>query len=422
MRTDVNSAAPRIRASLTVMAVMLTLIAVGPARADTKEEIAETQRKLDEIIARIDSQSRVVAGLEDEASVLAAEISAVLSEIAFAEERIAVLHSDIQAADAFLQRLQAQVDDRASDVYQSGAGNELEILLGSTTFQDFAARLEFVNRAAESDADLFADIQNRRNQLASKKEELQAVEAGLRDQKARLARQERALSAKLAEAGSALDALNGDKAEAQSLLQELKDRHARELREAELARIAAEKRAEEARQAAASEAAREAAAAAQQAAAANSDSDPNPAPPAPDPEPAPPPPPSGGGPFQVCPVDPPRAYSNDFGVPRPGGRTHQGNDIFAPYGTPIRATFAGNAANATNETGGLAVNVFGAGGFTYNAHMSSIGQLGSVQAGDIIGYVGTSGNANGTSPHNHFEWHPGNGGAVNPYYYLNEVC
>ncbi len=417
MRTDVNSAAPRIRASLTAMAVMLTLVAVGPARADTKEEIAETQRKLDEIIARIDSQSRVVSGLEDEASVLAAEISAVLSEIALAEERIAVLQSDIQAADAFLQGLQSQVDDRASDVYQSGAGSELEILLGSTTFQDFAARLEFVNRAAESDADLFADIQNRRNQLAAKKKELQGVEAALRDQKARLAQQQRALSAKLAEAGRALDALNGDRAEAQSLLQELKDRHARELREAELARIAAEKRAEEARQAAAAEAAREAAAA-QQAQA----SDPNPAPPAPDPEPAPPPPPGGGGPFQVCPVDPPRAYSNDFGAPRPGGRTHQGNDIFAPYGTPIRATFAGKAANATNETGGLAVNVFGAGGFTYNAHMSSIGQLGSVQAGTIIGYVGTSGNANGTSPHNHFEWHPGNGGAVNPYYYLNEVC
>lgn len=410
MRTDVNSAAPRIRASLTVMAVMLTLIAVGPARADTKEEIAETQRKLDQIISRIDSQSRVVAGLEDEASALAAEISAVLSEIALAEERIAGLQSDIQAADAFLQRLQAQVDDRASEVYQSGAGNELEILLGSTTFQDFAARLEFVNRAAASDADLFADIQNRRNQLAAKKKELQAVEAGLRDRRARLAQQEQALSEKLAEAGGALDALNGDQAEAQSLLQELQDRRARELREAELARIEAERQAEEARQAAAAEATRQAAAAE-----ATGSSDP-------DPGLAPAPPPSGGGAFQVCPVDPPRAYSDTFGAPRSGGRTHQGTDIMAPYGTPIRATFSGTASNASNDLGGLAVNVFGSGGFTYNAHMSSIGQLGSVQAGTIIGYVGTSGNANGTSPHNHFEWHPGNGGAVNPYYYLNEVC
>lgn len=388
------------------MAVMLTLIAVGPARADTKEDLAETQRKLDEIIARIESQSQVVAGLEDEASVLAAEISAVLSEIALAEERIAGLQSDIQAADAFLQRLQAHVDDRASEVYQSGVGSELEILLGSTTFQDFAARLEFVNRAAESDADLFADIQNRRNRLAAKKKELQAVEAGLRDQRARLADQERALSEKLAEAGRALDELNGDKAEAQSLLQELKDRHARELREAELARIAAERRADEARQAEAAEADRQAEAA---------EADANG-------EPAPAPPPSGGGAFQVCPVDPPRAYSDTFGAPRSGGRSHQGTDIMAPYGTPIRATFSGTASNASNELGGIAVYVNGGGGFTYNAHMSGIGQLGSVQAGDIIGYVGTSGNANGTSPHNHFEWHPGNGGAVNPYYYLNEVC
>lgn len=400
-----NTAAPRIRSSLTALTVMLTLIAIGPARADTKEEIAETQRKLDEIIARIDSQSQVVVGLEDEASVLAAEISAVLSEIALAEERIAGLQSDIQAADAFLQRLQAQVDDRASEVYQTGAGNELEILLGSTTFQDFAARLEFVNRAAESDADLFADIQNRRNKLAAKKKELQAVEADLRNQRARLADQERALSEKLAEAGRALDALNGDKAEAQSLLQELKDRHARELREAELARIAEERQAEEARLAAAAQ---------------QDTSDPTSS--VTDPEAGPNPPPSGGGPFQVCPVDPPRAYSDTFGAPRSGGRTHQGTDIMAPYGTPIRATFSGTASNASNELGGIAVYVNGSGGFTYNAHMSSIGQLGSVQAGDIIGYVGTSGNANGTSPHNHFEWHPGNGGAVNPYYYLNQVC
>lgn len=132
----------------------------------------------------------------------------------------------------------------------------------------------------------------------------------------------------------------------------------------------------------------------------------------------------GDSPFLICPVDPPRSYSDDFGAPRWAGgfHTHQGNDIFAPLGTPIRAPFDGNAVDAANGLGGLAVKVFGAGGWVYNAHLSAYGTLGQVQAGEIIGYVGNTGDAVGTSPHDHFEWHPGGGAAVSPFPFLREVC
>ncbi len=129
--------------------------------------------------------------------------------------------------------------------------------------------------------------------------------------------------------------------------------------------------------------------------------------------------------FRRCPVHGAVTYDDGFGyfVPkRPGtpAHVHQGIDMMAATGTPIVATFDGVAVASPNRLGGLAVKVYGALGFTYNAHLSAYGKLGKVKAGDVVGYVGSTGNAGG--PHDHFEWHPGDGVAVDPYLYLNAVC
>jgi murein DD-endopeptidase MepM/ murein hydrolase activator NlpD len=128
--------------------------------------------------------------------------------------------------------------------------------------------------------------------------------------------------------------------------------------------------------------------------------------------------------LQVCPVDRPRRYIDDFGDARWGGgfHRHQGNDIMAPHGTPIRAPFDGRAEKSISSSGGLGVYVYGKRGFVFNAHLARFGKLGKVKGGDVIGYVGNSGNARGTSSHDHFEWHPGGGPAVSPFPFLNEAC
>jgi murein DD-endopeptidase MepM/ murein hydrolase activator NlpD len=128
--------------------------------------------------------------------------------------------------------------------------------------------------------------------------------------------------------------------------------------------------------------------------------------------------------FSGCPVDRPHHYVDDFGDARwvGGFHRHQGIDVFAPAGTPIRAPFDGRAQRSDSWAGGIAVYVYGRPGFVYNAHLSRPGRLGKVHAGDVVGYVGNTGDAQGGSAHDHFEWHPKDGPAVDPFHLLNAVC
>jgi murein DD-endopeptidase MepM/ murein hydrolase activator NlpD len=72
----------------------------------------------------------------------------------------------------------------------------------------------------------------------------------------------------------------------------------------------------------------------------------------------------------------------------------------------VRAPFDGVASDASNLYGGTSVYVDGKYGRVYNAHLGSIAKLGPVSAGDVIGYVSSTGIAGGTTPHDHFEFFP----------------
>jgi peptidoglycan LD-endopeptidase LytH len=118
----------------------------------------------------------------------------------------------------------------------------------------------------------------------------------------------------------------------------------------------------------------------------------------------------------ICPVQGGSAYGDSWGAPRSGGRLHEGTDMLAPTGTPLQAVVSGSTTQGQNRLGGITVSVQGDNGNRYYyAHLSAYeGIPGRVEQGQVIGYVGDSGNATGT-PHLHFEIHPGGGLAVNPY-------
>lgn len=100
--------------------------------------------------------------------------------------------------------------------------------------------------------------------------------------------------------------------------------------------------------------------------------------------------------------------ADTWGVPRGLGRIHEGQDIFAPRGTPIYSATEGYVWRiGTSQLGGLVVWVVGAGGRRYYyAHLERYGE--TIQEGDyvttdtLIGYVGNTGNAVTTPPHLHF--------------------
>lgn len=124
-----------------------------------------------------------------------------------------------------------------------------------------------------------------------------------------------------------------------------------------------------------------------------------------------------------CPV-PAGTFSNDWGWVKPDGRTHEGIDIFAHHGATIVAPVAGHLHQERGSVGGLQFTLWGDDGVRYfGSHMDSFGATGDVIAGEVIGTIGTSGNAAGTSPHLHFEAHPGDGDrSANPYPALLSSC
>jgi Peptidase family M23 len=147
-----------------------------------------------------------------------------------------------------------------------------------------------------------------------------------------------------------------------------------------------------------------------------------------------------GVPRLVFPVVGATSYYDDFGAPRPSGG-HQGNDIMARKRTPVVAVESGRVVKYTRSSNaGCMLYLYGKSGTTYMyVHLNNDRTLRNdnlggcrngiayapglqrrqwVRTGQLIAYVGDSGDAEGIHSHLHFEVHPNGGAAVSPYRYL----
>lgn len=127
--------------------------------------------------------------------------------------------------------------------------------------------------------------------------------------------------------------------------------------------------------------------------------------------------------LDTCPVNGPHSFIDSWGFARSGGRRHKGVDIIADSGIEIVAPVSGRVEHFNSSLGGRSFRIYGDdGNYFYGTHLSSWAKDGQVNAGEVIGYVGDSGNAAGL-PHLHFEIHPGGrGNPINPFIDSAAVC
>jgi murein DD-endopeptidase MepM/ murein hydrolase activator NlpD len=282
------------------------------------------------------------------------------SRLAQAQDAVTVAQVKIDRLHVELARIRRSLNDRVAAAYMSGASSSIGALLTSDSIQDAADRLQYTQSVVQGDADLATSV-------GVKAEELRRQEMQLR----RAAQHEAAAVAELEgqkqQIGAKVEQLNNVVQELQSKLDAAEERS---LGLGGSGPVSI----------------------------------------------------TGSGAIQTCPVAGPNSFVDSFGWPRPGGRTHQGIDLIAAYGTPIVAVAPGNSRSASSVLGGLGVVVEhdSGGDWTFYAHLSSYGAMGHVSAGTVIGYVGSTGDT--SVNHLHFEYHPNGGAAVDPYSALVAVC
>ena len=128
-----------------------------------------------------------------------------------------------------------------------------------------------------------------------------------------------------------------------------------------------------------------------------------------------------------CPQANPKWFRNDWGNARSGGRTHKGTDIFGAKGGKVYAVTSGTLRKRTGGLGGNAWWLYGDDGNAYYfAHLDSwkkgLDTGSRVSRGEVIAFVGNTGNASGGANHTHFQLHPRGGGPINPYPTLAKIC
>lgn len=389
MRFARGSPRPRLLRAAAAVFLLATCV-TSSALAATDDELQSARRRLHELKRELRQEQVRLAVLDAEIESLTRMITQAYAQKIAIDDRIEFVRKEMEKKAREGELLQQQLNERAREAYIAGPGGVFEVMLESDSLAELSDRAMFLDLLSDADADLAAGVSYQRAELdeyQSGLTDLLAQQAGLLDD---FRKQDRELQAKFGKQRAITAGIEERLSELESLIDDLKTQRQQE---AILAAVTTPPPVVASAPAPVSVAPRVG---------------------------------TGGSPvLQVCPVDEPNSYIDDWHFARPGGRVHEGNDIFAEEGTKIRAPFPGLAREHWGRLGGLGVLVYAPDGtFVYNAHLSRHAGVDgrTVKTGDVIGFVGHTGNAYGTPSHDHFQYHPGGGEPVNPFPFLNRVC
>ena len=352
---------------LVPLVVCTTVLGPGAAAgAPSKQEVNAATAKVRRLLADVHSARSQLVHLRAQLETTTARVDAAAGRLDRVTAALLTTQQSLELAGQRYDATVSDLNDRAVAAFMGGPAQNFDFIASSASLSQVTDRMEYLSAIAESDVSLANQVATTKSELAAQQARLTDLQGQQRSALAQAQAQRAAVVGNLRQQQTLMHRIGSDLARAQAVKRRVSKAYQREL----------------------------AAAAGQTVGGTHA------------PVPLPP---GYADVFQTCPLGEPRAFTDSFGAPRYGGgyHLHKGNDIVAPMGAPIYAPFDGYASREWNVLAGNVVAVSGPSGTVYNAHLSAYSShsSGPVHAGEVVGYVGMTGDAIDV-PHDHFEFHP----------------